>query len=244
MLSKHGPMPTGIYVLRRTPVRPVIEAMSVADDSLLFCNKSGSYTTANVEIAQGTVQHIKFNIQEDNEKERIMWVRIEVKCKNESFYVIPVLIRQGQKVGIIFVDCVHIPNTRLCTLRDLTLDFVAKSRTLFHKRHIGRLLHKPSTFNLGVALVDAPNDNSIIDPPPLDQFHHCCSVCVRSVTQLDSDTYLHLYRNGQRCFHQCIPMGLNCAEQQSMQRRYQEECARGATRWSGMCKSISTQACR
>ena len=45
----------------------MVETMPVSEESLLFCNKSESYTTANVEIAEGNVQHIKFNIKENKD---------------------------------------------------------------------------------------------------------------------------------------------------------------------------------
>jgi hypothetical protein len=239
MLRKHSPMTTGIYVLRRKPPSLALRTMPVAEESLLFCKKSQSYTATNVEIAEGNIQHIRFNIEENKETERIVWVKLEVKYRNQAFYAIPVLIRRGQKVGVIFIDCEHIPGTRLCDLRDLNIELVLKARTSFHKRHKESLLYKPNTFNLEVAVVDAHIETSILQPPTSEHFQYCCAACVRTVNQIDCNAYLHLYQNGQRCFHACLPLGLSLRQQQHMQQIYKQECVSGMNRWSGTCKFIS-----
>ena len=238
MLQKNAPIGIGTYVLCRRPSKPMVQTKRTDRDNMLFCNKSGSYTASNIQIAEGNVQHIKFNIQEEKEKARILWTRVKVNCSNNAFYVLPVWIRPGQKVGIIFIDCMHIPGTRVCDLRDLSLDFVSKTRTFLHKRHRGHVLRRPNTFNLEIAVVDAPIDVDIIEPPTIDHFHYCCVACVRPVNQTESERYLHLYQNGKRCFHSCTPLGLSLSQQRSMQEVYQQECANGTSRWSGTCKFI------
>ena len=243
MLRKHSPMATGIYVLRRKPSSLALRTMPVAKEGLLFCRKSRSYTATNVEIAEGNKQHIRFNIEENKETYCIVWVKLQVKYKNQAFYTITVLIRRGQKVGVIFIDCKHTPGTGLCDLRDLNIEFVSKARTSFQKRHKESLLYKPNTFNLEVAVVDAPIETSILQPPTSEHFQYCCVACVRTVNQIDCNTYLHLYQNGQRCFHACLPLSLSLRQQHHMQQICKQERVSGMNRWSGSCKFISKRTC-
>ena len=196
---------------------------------MIFSNQRGGYVERCIRAAEGRTEHIKFSI-EPSSTERMMWVCIEVKSKNVIFHAVPVVIRSGQKFGIIFIDCMHVPGTRLCKLRGLTVGFVSRARQLFNQKYGQHVLHKPATLSLKIAVV---RTTELVEPPPPVQFHHCCSLCIRYVNQVDSNAYLHLYRNARRCFHPCFPTGLDFGQRREMLAVYQRECISGTNRWGG-----------
>ena len=244
MNKRCHPMPQGVHVLaRKRPKKE--EDMKRQDDNCakyqpIFQN--GRYVEERVIEAEGTVPAIFFAILPHATEERLVWLRFENKKTNKSFDAVPVVIRIGQKFGIVFLDAMHRPFTSLCTLREITHKFIWKAREYFNSNNGKQMMTRPTILTMYVAILPIKSSETTVVAPGFHHFVRCGRVCVRPVTPHECKEYLHFYNDESRQFHLCMPNGLTFKQVRDLKLEFKHQCPRGPNRWIGTSSLPATYA--
>ena len=175
-------------------------------------------------------------------EERLVWLRLENKKTNKSFEAVPVVIRIGQRFGIVFVDTMHRPFTALCTLREITHKFIRKAREYFNSNNGKQMMRRPTILTMYVAILPIKSSETTVVTPESRHFVRCGRLCVRPVTPQECTEHLHLYNEESRLFHSCLPNGLTFEQVRDLKLEFKHQCPRGPNRWIGTSSLPATYA--